>query len=62
MGVESDSRLFPRRAGEASSTLPRREEEPQVPSYAAADGFGGMEGEGLGSADRVRAREATRGT
>lgn len=34
--VESESRLFPQWTGEASTTLPRREEEPQDSSYAAA--------------------------
>ena len=36
MGVENDSFLIPQRSDEASSTLPRREEEPQNSSYAAA--------------------------
>ena len=36
--VESDSRLDPQWTGEASSTLPLREEETQDSSYAAADG------------------------
>lgn len=54
---ESSGRLIPRWTGEASSTLPRREEEAQGSSYAAAGGRPRTAGAGFEGG----CRRATRG-
>jgi hypothetical protein len=55
--AESGSRQSPRRIGEAPSTLPRREEEPQKASYAAMGG-GRTDSVGCGGGG-CRAAEST---
>lgn len=58
-GVESGSRLNPEWTDEASSTLPPREEEPLIASYAAAGRIDGAAG-GFGSSERARTRGGIR--
>ena len=54
--VDVGSRLIPERFDETSSTLPRLEEEPQNPSYAAADGGSRTRGFGAGTSRTRKTR------